>query len=221
MFSNMNLGDEITKKGTTTVGLVVKDGVALATDTRATAGYFVAHRKCKKLFPLADYAAITIAGRVADAQNIIDYLRANIRYYFMAWNRPMSIAAIARLAANLMFRWRGYFPYEAQLIIAGIDSQGPHIFNADLYGTLTEERLLSTGSGSPIAYGIIESEYREDMGVEEAAKLAFKAVAMAIQRDIGSGDSIDVAYIKVGDRYRELTLEEKKPLYAQFVKTVY
>ena len=221
MFSNMNLGDELTKKGTTTVGLVVKDGVALATDTRATAGYFVAHRKCKKLFPLADYAAITIAGRVADAQNIIDYLRANIRYYFMAWNRPMSIAAIARLAANLMFRWRGYFPYEAQLIIAGIDSQGPHIFNADLYGPLTEERLLSTGSGSPIAYGIIESEYREDMGVEEAAKLAFKAVAMAIQRDIGSGDSIDVAYIKVGDRYRELTLEEKKPLYAQFVKTVY
>ena len=221
MFSNMNLGDELTKKGTTTVGLVVKDGVALATDTRATAGYFVAHRKCKKLFPLADYAAITIAGRVADAQNIIDYLRANIRYYFMAWNRPMSIAAIARLAANLMFRWRGYFPYEAQLIIAGIDSQGPHIFNADLYGTLTEERLLSTGSGSPIAYGIIESEYREDMSVEEAAKLAFKAVAMAIQRDIGSGDSIDVAYIKVGDRYRELTLEEKKPLYAQFVKTVY
>ena len=221
MFSNMNLGDELTKKGTTTVGLVVKDGVALATDTRATAGYFVAHRKCKTLFPLADYAAITIAGRVADAQNIIDYLRANIRYYFMAWNRPMSIAAIARLAANLMFRWRGYFPYEAQLIIAGIDSQGPHIFNADLYGTLTEEKLLSTGSGSPIAYGIIESEYREDMGVEEAAKLAFKAVAMAIQRDIGSGDSIDVAYIKVGDRYRELTLEEKKPLYAQFVKTVY
>ncbi|MCD6535857.1 MAG: proteasome subunit beta [Thaumarchaeota archaeon] len=221
MFSNMNLGDELTKKGTTTVGLVVKDGVALATDTRATAGYFVAHRKCKKLFPLADYAAITIAGRVADAQNIIDYLRANIRYYFMAWNRPMSIAAIARLAANLMFRWRGYFPYEAQLIIAGIDSQGPHIFNADLYGTLTEEKLLSTGSGSPIAYGIIESEYREDMSVEEAAKLAFKAVAMAIQRDIGSGDSIDVAYIKVGDRYRELTLEEKKPLYAQFVKTVY
>ncbi len=221
MFSNMNLGNELVKKGTTTVGLVVKEGVALATDTRATAGYFVAHRKCKKLFPLADYAAITIAGRVADAQNIIDYLRANIRYYFMAWNRPMSIAAIARLAANLMFRWRGYFPYEAQLIIAGIDSQGPHIFNADLYGTLTEERLLSTGSGSPIAYGIIESEYREDMSVEEAAKLAFKAVAMAIQRDIGSGDSIDVAYIKVGDRYRELSLEEKKPLYAQYVKTVY
>jgi len=211
MFSGTNFGDQLSKKGTTTTGLVVKDGVALATDTRATAGYYIAHRKCKKLFPLADYAAITIAGRVADAQNLIDYLRANVRYYSLAWKRPMNLAAIARLAANLMFRWRGIFPYEAQ----------PHIFNVDLYGTLTEEKIMSTGSGSPIAYGILESEYREDMSVEEAAKLVFKAVAMAIQRDIGSGDSIDVAYVKVGGKYTELTLEEKKPLYAQYVKTVY
>ncbi|MEM4006655.1 MAG: proteasome subunit beta, partial [Nitrososphaerota archaeon] len=35
--------------GTTTVGLVVKDGVVLATDTRVTSGFFVAHRKGKKL----------------------------------------------------------------------------------------------------------------------------------------------------------------------------
>jgi len=220
MFSKKDFKIKPVKTGTTTVGIVVKDGVALATDTRATAGFFIAHRKCKKVFPLADHAAITIAGRVADAQNIIDYLRANLRYYFTTWSRPMSIASIARLAANLMIRWR-LFPYEAQLIIAGVDSKGPHIFNVDLYGTLTEEKLLSTGSGSPIAYGILESEYREDMSVQEAAKLVFKAVAAAIQRDIGSGDSIDVAYIKVGGKYTEFSLEEKKPLYAQYVKRLY
>ncbi|MCD6312764.1 MAG: archaeal proteasome endopeptidase complex subunit beta [Thaumarchaeota archaeon] len=219
MFSSMNLDKQV-KTGTTTVGLVVKDGVALATDTRATTGFFIAHRKVRKVYPLADYAAITIAGRVADAQSMIDYLKANIGYYSMTWKRPMSIASIARLAANMTFRWR-IFPYEVQLIIAGVDSKGPHLFNVDLYGTLTEEKLLSTGSGSPIAYGVLESEYDEGMSVEDAAKLVFKAVAMAIQRDIGSGDSIDVAYIKVGGKYKELTLEEKKPLYAQYVKTVY
>lgn len=208
------------RTGTTTVGLVVREGVALATDTRATAGFFVAHRKCKKVFPLSDYAAITIAGRVADAQNIIDYLRANIRYYMTQWNRPMPIASIARLAANMAFRWR-LFPYEVQLIIAGVDSRGPHLFNVDLLGTLTEERIFSTGSGSPIAYGILESEYDENMSIEDAARLVFKAVAAAIQRDIGSGDSIDVAYIKAGGKYEELTLEQKRPLYAMYVKTVY
>jgi len=220
MFSGDVFQAKSVKTGTTAVGLVVKDGVALATDTRATAGFFVAHRKCKKVFPLSDYAAITIAGRVADAQNIIDYLRANVRYYSVLWNRSMPIISIARLAANMAFRWR-LFPYEVQLIIAGVDSQGPHIFNVDLYGTLTEEKIFSTGSGSPIAYGILESEYDENMSVEEAAKLVFKAIAAAIQRDIGSGDSIDVAYIKVDGKYTELTLEEKKPLYAKYVKTVY
>jgi len=208
------------KTGTTTVGLVVKEGVALATDTRVTSGYYVAHRKGKKLFPLADYAAITIAGRVADAQTLIDFLKANLRYYTVTWRRPMPIASTARLAANFIFRSR-YFPYVAQLIIAGVDETGPHMFNVDLLGSLTEEVLISTGSGSPIAYGILESEFSPDMSVEDAVKLAFKAVAAAIQRDIGSGDSIDAAYIKVGGEYRELTREEKKPLYSKYVRSVY
>lgn len=221
MFWDLNLEQaKLMKRGTTTVGLVVRDGVALATDTRATSGFFVAHRKVKKLYPLADYVAMTIAGRVADAQNMIDYLKANIGYYHVSWGRPMPIVSIARLAANLAFRWR-IFPYEVQLIIAGVDPTGPHLFNVDLYGAMTEEKLLATGSGSPIAYGILESEYDENMGVEEAAKLAFKAVAMAIQRDIGSGDSIDVAYIKVDGKYREFEIEEKKPLYARFIKPLY
>lgn len=221
MFWELNL-DQVrqVKTGTTTVGLVVRDGVVLATDTRATSGFFVAHRKTKKLYPLADYAAMTIAGRVADAQNMIDYLKANIGYYHVSWSRPMPIISIARLAANLAFRWR-IFPYEVQLIIAGVDSTGPHLYNVDLYGAMTEEKLLATGSGSPIAYGVLESEYDENMGVEDAAKLAFKAVAMAIQRDIGSGDSIDVAYIKIDGKYRELGVEEKKPLYAQYIKPLY
>jgi len=208
------------KVGTTTVGLVVRDGVALATDTRVTAGFFVAHRKGKKLFPLSEYAAITIAGRVADAQTIIDLLKANIRYYHISRGLPMDIVSIARLASNFMFSYR-YFPYIAQLIIAGVDNTGPHMFNIDLTGSMTEETIISTGSGSPVAYGILESEYNFELSVEDAAKLAFKAVAAAIQRDIGSGDSIDVGYIKVGGKYVELDIEDKRPLYSQFIRQVY
>lgn len=208
------------KTGTTTVGLVVKDGVVLATDTRVTSGFFVAHRKGKKLFPLSDYSAITIAGRVADAQTIIDLLRANVRYYQISRGMHMDIVSIARLASNFMFNYR-WFPYVAQLIIAGVDRTGPHMYNVDLTGSMTEERVISTGSGSPIAYGILESEYNPGMSLEEAVRLAFKAVAAAIQRDIGSGDSVDVAYIRVGGKYTEMSREEKIPLYSHFIRQVY
>ncbi|MEM4226485.1 MAG: proteasome subunit beta, partial [Candidatus Caldarchaeum sp.] len=141
--------------GTTTVGMVVKDAVVVATDTRVTAGFFVAHRRGKKVFPLAQHAAITIAGRVADAQSLIDILKANINYYQIIREMPMPINAVARLTSNIMFSSR-YFPYYAQLILAGVDNEGPHLFNLDPFGSVTEEKLIATGSGSPVAYGVLE-----------------------------------------------------------------
>ncbi|MCS6784047.1 MAG: archaeal proteasome endopeptidase complex subunit beta [Candidatus Caldarchaeum sp.] len=206
---------KVLSTGTTTVGMVVKDAVVVATDTRVTAGFFVAHRRGKKVFPLAKHAAITIAGRVADAQTLIDLLKANINYYQIMRDRPMPLQAVARLTSSIMFNSR-FFPYYAQLIIAGIDDEGPHLFNLDPFGSVTEEKLIATGSGSPVAYGVLEPNYREDMSFESGIELAFQAVSAAIRRDAGTGDSIDVAYVLKDKGYGELSLDEKAPLYRKY-----
>ena len=205
------------KTGTTTVGMVVGDSVIFATDTRVTSGFFVAHRRGKKVHSLSKWIAITIAGRVADAQALIDLLRANINYYEIAHHEKINVVTVARFAQNYMFGSR-YFPYIAQLIIGGIDKQGPHLFNIDPLGSVTEEKLIATGSGSPVALGVLEPVYNDNMRFDDAIKLAFRAVAAAIRRDAGSGDSIDVAYIKPGVGYRELTLDEKIPLYREYLR---
>jgi len=195
--------------------MVVKDAVVVATDTRVTAGFFVAHRRGKKVHPLAKHAAITIAGRVADAQVLIDIIRANINYYQVLRNEPMPLHAIVTLASNMMFSSR-FFPYYAQLIIAGVDSEGPHLYNLDPFGSITEEKLIATGSGSPVAYGVLEPRYRDDLSFEEAIELAFQSVSASIRRDAGSGDSVDVAYVLKDKGYGELSLEEKRPLYRKY-----
>lgn len=199
----------VAKTGTTTVGLTAKSGVVFATDTRVTSGLYVAHRRGKKVFPLVDHMAITIAGRVADAQSMIDLLRANINYYQLSNNTIMNVGAASRLAANVFFANRPH-PLVAQVIIGGVDDLGSHLFNIDYTGTLTEEKIVSTGSGSPVAYGTVESEYREDMEMTEAIALAAKGVATAIRRNAGTGDSIDIAVIDSDMKYRELASEEKK-----------
>lgn len=205
------------KTGTTTVGMIARDAVIFATDTRVTAGFFVAHRKGKKVHPLHKHVAITIAGRVADAQSLIDILRANINYYQIMRRETMPISAVARLAQSLMFNSR-YFPYIAQLIIGGIDGEGPRLYTLDPFGSITEETLIATGSGSPVALGVLEPNYSRDMSFDDAVHLAFQAVAASIRRDAGSGDSIDVAYVKRDVGYGELSLEEKAPLYKQYLK---
>lgn len=196
-------------KGTTTVGIVCTDGVVLGTDTRATSGFFVASKQAKKLHKIDEHVAMTIAGTVADAQALLDVLKVNATLYRLRTGYPISIGAIARLTANILFSNR-LFPLELQAIIAGVDSSGPHLFALDPLGSLTEERYMATGSGSPIAFGVLEDGYRDGLRVEEAIPIAIRALYSALKRDVGTGDGIDVATITEKEGYRELTLEEKR-----------
>jgi proteasome beta subunit len=203
-------GSQLTLKGTTTIGVVCKDGVILSSDTRVTMGYYIAHKFGKKVYKIDEHLGMTIAGTVADAQRVVDILTANAQLYRINLNRPMPVSSAARLVANLLFSAR-YIPLAAQVLVGGVDETGPHIFNLDPLGSLTEEKSVSTGSGSPIAYGILEDKYREDMTIEELLPIVMKAVNAAMKRDVASGNSYNVTVIDKNG-YRELSEEEKSKL---------
>ena len=181
-------------KGTTTIGVVCKDGVILTTDTRATMGYFIAHKKAKKVYKIDDHIAMTIAGAVADAQTVVEILKVNTKLYKYERGEPMPVNAAARLVANILFSSR-YLPLMLQAIIGGISDGKPQLFALDPLGSLIEEKCVSTGSGSPVAYGVLEAEFKENMSVKEALPIVLKAITSAMKRDAASGDSFDVALI--------------------------
>ncbi|AEM38086.1 proteasome endopeptidase complex, beta subunit [Pyrolobus fumarii 1A] len=182
--------------GTTTVGLKLREYVVLAADRRATAGYYIAHKKTRKIVKITDYMAMTTSGLVADAQVLAEILREELRYYELTTKRKPSVAAAANMLAAIIFSARMY-PYIVQLLLGGYDT-APRLFNIDWLGTVTEEKYTATGSGSPIAIGVIESGYREDMKVDEAVELAVKAVRAAMERDVATGNGIDVVIIGKG-----------------------
>lgn len=199
-------------KGTTTIGVVCKDGVVLASDTRVTMGFYVAHKHGKKIYKVDDQLAMTISGTVADAQRTVDILTVNAQLYKLEKGRPMRVSSAARLIANLLFSAR-YAPLVTQVLIGGVDDTGPHVYSLDLFGSLTEEKCVATGSGSPIAYGVLEDRYKEDVSVEELLPVIVKAVNSAMKRDAASGDSFNVAVVDEKG-YQELTEEEKKQFLA-------
>jgi len=201
---------KLAMKGTTTIGVVCKNGVILSSDTRVTMGYFVAHKRGKKIHKIDDHLAMTIAGTVADAQWTVDILKANAQLYKLTNHRKMPVSAAARLIANLLFSSR-YYPLLTQVLIGGVDDTGPHVYSLDPLGSLTEEKCVATGSGSPIAYGVLEDQYREDATVEELLPIVVRAVHSAMKRDAASGDSFDVAIIDENG-FRELSGEEKKKI---------
>jgi len=204
--------DKLVLKGTTTAGVVCKDGVILASDTRVTMGFYVAHKHGKKVYKIDDHIGMTIAGTVADAQWTVDMLTANAQMYRINRGRPMPVSSAARLIANLLFSAR-YVPLLTQVLIGGVDDTGPHVFSLDPFGSLTEEKCAATGSGSPIVYGVLEDKYKEGMSIKELLPTMIKAVNSAMKRDAASGDSYNIAVID-DKGYRELTEKEKKQLLA-------
>jgi len=196
--------------GTTTVGIKAKDGVVLCADMRASAGYFIANNNTMKIQQIDDHAGMTMAGGVADAQNITDILRYHANLHRIQKNEPISIKSLTRLTSLIFHQNRGY-PFMADILVGGYDKQGPALFNIDMFGSVEEKTYVTTGSGSPVAYGLLEEEYRDDLNVEDAKVIALRAVKAAITRNIGTGDGINVSIIDK-DGFRLLSKEQKKAI---------
>ncbi len=196
------------KKGTTTCALTCSDGVVLAADTRASAGFFIADRHVMKIQKVDRHLGMTIAGGVADAQNLVDIMRYNANIFRISNRKLMPVKSAARLCSNVLFNQR-YFPFYVQIIMAGYDPEEvAQIYNIDLFGSMTTEKFISTGSGSPVAYGYLETEFRDNLNVDDGYKIAIRAIAAAIRRNAGTGDGINVVIIDK-DGFRELPKETK------------
>jgi proteasome beta subunit len=201
--------EKLALKGTTTVGVVCTDGVILSSDTRVTMGYFVAHKQGKKIYQIDDHIGMTISGGVADAQYVVEILKVNAKLYKLNNGRPMPVKAASRLVGNVLFSARGGLM--AQILVGGVDSTGPHVFSLDPFGSLIEETCVATGSGSPVAYGVLEDKFKEGATIKDMLPVVVRAVDSAMKRDIASGDNYDIVLI-TKDGYRALSTEEKKEI---------
>lgn len=181
---------------TTIVGIKTKEGVILGSDRRASKGFFIGSKITQKIAKVDDTLAIAIAGQLSDAEYLIRVAKAERKLLELRRGFPLTVKESSRLIANLAYSGlKSYQPYFVELLVAGVDDNGGHIYAADMSGAITTEDFASSGSGSPIAYGVLESVYHKNITNEEAKEIATKAVAAAMERDPGSGNGIDVLVI--------------------------
>jgi len=182
---------------TTIVGIKTKDGVVLGSDKRASKGFFIGSKIVQKIAKIDDTLAVAIAGQLSDAEHIIKVTKAERRLIELRRGFPLTIKEATRLIANITYSGlRNYQPYYVELLVAGVDRDGAHVFAADMSGAITEEDFASSGSGSPIAYGVLESLYNKDMTNKQASDIASRAVSAAMERDPGSGNGINILTIQ-------------------------
>lgn len=194
------------KKGTTTIGLVCKEGVVMATEMRATMGTLIAHKTTQKLFKIDDNLGLTVAGVVGDAQTLARYITAEVELYKLKRNQQMTVKSAATMASNILAGSR-FYPYFVGLILGGIDRDGGHVYSLDMVGGAIPDDYVTTGSGSPYVYGVLEDHYEKGLSVSDGIDLAVRSLHAAMKRDSASGDGYSVATIT---KEGFATLEEKE-----------
>ncbi|WP_432645051.1 archaeal proteasome endopeptidase complex subunit beta [Methanobrevibacter sp.] len=194
-------------EGTTTVGITCKDGIVFATERRATMGNLVAHKVAEKIFKIDDHIATTIAGSVGDAQNLMKLIKAEVSLYQMRNNDEISVKAAASLTANILRSG----PMYVQILLGGMDEGKPSIYSLDPAGGMIKDNYISTGSGSIVAYGVLEDRFREDLSVDEGLEVAIRAIRAAAERDTYSGNGFLVAKVDK-DGYEMLDNEKVKEI---------
>ena len=204
------LSEKDLKKGTTTIGLVCKDGIVLATEMRATMGNLIGHKTTQKLFKISDNMGLTVAGLVGDAQMLARWLSAEVKLYELKHGTQMSLKAASTLMANIM-NGRRYMPFWVQLLLGGTDSEGSHVYSLDAAGGSIPDKFQTTGSGSPFVYGVLEDRFKENMSIAEGKELGVRALTAAMKSDSASADGITICIIHTKG-FQKVSNEEIKKL---------
>ncbi len=205
------------KKGTTTVGIVCRDGIVVAAEKRATIGSFIADKNAEKIVNITDKMVLTTAGTVSDAQLLVKLIRAELKLKQIRTNHESTLKEAANLLGGMIYsniRKFSAIPGITQFLLSGLDNKGVHLYDLFVDGSVMEiTDYVSSGSGSIVVYGILEALYKKDISVREASDLAVRAISAAIQRDSGSGNGIVVYTItkdgvkKVMDKDLEISIK--------------
>ena len=202
------MSQQIMVPGACGVAIKCKDGVVLGNDNRATWGYTVANKSTRKVFKITEHIGIAAYGLIGDFQILVKIMRAQANLYLLDAGDRISTQSMGKLVSNYLYS-RKMYPLYTNLVIAGMDKDGPKLFTLDAIGSLMPDDYGTAGTGMLLSIGILEAEYKKEMSVEEGEKLVEKAMKAAMKRDAMSGNGIDILTItKDGAKERHIEIKD-------------
>lgn len=198
------------KTGTTICGIIFKDGVALAADTRATGGSIVGDKNCEKIHNLAPNIFCCGAGTAADCDHVTEMIKRELELHRLNTRSENRVQMAAGRLTGHAFKYGGHIG--THLIVGGFDVKGPQLIECSNDGNMYSLPFHTTGSGSLAAMAVLENAYKEDMSQQDAVDLVVMAIEAGIVHDLGSGSNVDVCVIKKGkvEYMRNLKQDNKK-----------
>lgn len=185
------------RQGSTAIGMVCADGVLLVADKRIV-DPLVIPDKVEKVFQVDDHIASTASGILSDARVLIERSQLKAQQHKVQYDTPIDVISVVKDACSLMqmcTQSGGLRPFGVSLLLAGVDSEGPVLFETDPTGIYFQFRATAIGEGEPEIEEILEKEFKDTMTIEEGLKLAVSALNRVVDKGFNA-DRVEAAYVK-------------------------
>lgn len=204
-----NLRNGEVSSGTSLVAIPFQGGVVLGADSRTSMGSYVAGRFSDKIVQISDYIWCLRSGSAADTQALTDYIKYYVGQYVGESGRQPLVKTVAHLLKTLVYNNP---QLSAGIIVGGYDHvEGGSVYNVLMGGSCLKMPFALGGSGSVFVYGLMDSEFHDQLTQDEAKKLCQKALSHAIARDGSSGGLIRTVVVTAEGYQRDVLLGNQLP----------
>jgi proteasome beta subunit len=218
LLMDQDVQNKILKSNTSIVGIVCKDGVVMGADRRVTAGTIVMSKNEQKVAPINNYLVMSWTGGAADAALSAKVIAAELRLKELKTKSRPTIKEAANLIGMILYRSiraPSMIPHIVGVLVGGVDEDGKtSLYTVEPAGGVyqVKEYDANFSSGMPYILGLLERQYKKDLLVKEGIELAKECLKSSTQRDVGSGNGIDVFTI-TKEGLKHVVSEEIVPEY--------
>ncbi|MBX4196538.1 hypothetical protein KW805_03045 [Candidatus Pacearchaeota archaeon] len=198
----LTMNEEISKNvmhsGTSLVGIKTREGIVIAGDRRSTAGSIVMSKNSQKVVAVNDYIAVAGTGVASDIDLAQRVFGAELKLKHLKTKSRPTVKEAANLFGMMSYRnirTPAMIPSIVGTLLAGFDEDGKvSLYTIEPAGGVYEvdDYDANFSSGMPYILGLLERSWHKDLTLKEAVEMAKEALKASTQRDVASGNGIDV-----------------------------
>jgi len=174
---------ETVNKGATIVGIACAEGIVLGAEEKIESK-LQDPEYTWKIFEVDSHLGSAVVGLGSDARILIDQARMIAQSNRLMYDEPIDVEIITKRISDikqLYTQHAGVRPFGVSIIFGGVDKTGNRIFSTDPSGSYRAYKAVAIGIGRETVENILKEEYKDDMSIEDTAKLCVKCLVKSLE----------------------------------------
>jgi len=196
---------EAIKLGSTAIGIRTEEGVVLAVEKRLTSP-LIEPSSIEKILEIDSHMGCAMSGLTADARTLVDHARVEAQNHWFTYNERMPVESNVHTISDLALdfsvtdrkdkdRKTMSRPFGVALLVAGVDQDGPSLWNTEPSGTYTKYAACAIGSAQEGATNLLQEQYSKDMTLADAETMALTVLRQVMEEKLTSVN-IELSVVK-------------------------